>query len=121
MAFSDPITVTINAVAKVMPRVLNDGKHSVYMLADQTFTLDISHRSVVRDKKRRVIATTALTQKKIVPDPLTSVNDYETLTTSVQTNRPEAGFTATEVDQQWAGHKAWQDTTVMSKLFGGES
>lgn len=121
MALADPQSISINAVAKSMPRILNEGTHSVYQMSDQTFTLDIRHRSVRRDKKLRVVSTAAFTQRKVVADPLTAVNDYEFLTESLQIDRPEAGFTSTEVTDQWAGFKAWADTTLVGKLYGRES
>lgn len=121
MAFADPQSITVNAVAKSMPRILNEGTHSLYQMSDQTFSLDIRHRTVRRDKKLRVISLVAFTQRKVVADPLTAINDYEILTESVQIDRPEAGFTSTEVDQQWTGFKTWFDTTALGKIYGRES
>lgn len=118
---SDPITITVATIAKVMPRVSSEGLKSTYRMPDLTFGLDVSHRTVTRDKKRRVITTAAFTQRKVVPDPLTAVNDFEVLVTSFQLQRPEAGFTTTEVTDQWAGFKTWLDTTIVTKLVGGES
>jgi hypothetical protein len=104
-----------------MGRIINDGQHSVYQKSDLTWKLDVKHRTVVREKKRRVVSLITLTQRKVVADPLTAVNDYEFLFESFQIDRPEAGFTSTEVDQQWAGLKAWADTTMIGKLYGQES
>lgn len=121
MALADPQTITVNSVAKVMPRILSEGTHSTYQLSDLTFTLDVLHRTVRRDGKQRVVSTVKFIHRKVVADPLTSVNDYEFLNESVQIDRPEAGFTATEVDQNWAGFKTWFDSTMMGKIFGRES
>jgi hypothetical protein len=90
-------------------------------MSDMTFTLDIRHRAVKRDKKSRTVSTVLFTQRKIVPDPLTAVNDYETLSESVQIDRPDAGYSSAEVDAQWAGFKTWFDSTMMGKIFGRES
>lgn len=121
MALADPQSITVNAVAKSMPRILNEGTHSLYQMSDQTFSLDVRHRTVRRDKKSRTVSLVAFTQKKVVADPLTAVNDYEFLSWSVQLDRPDAGFTSTECDQQWAGFKTWFDTTMVGKIFGRES
>lgn len=121
MALADPQVITVNAVAKSMPKQINDGTHSFYQLGDMTFSLDIKHRSVVRDKKRRVISTSVFSQRKIVADPLTAANDYDFQSTSIQFDRPEVGFTSTELDQQWAGHKAWLDSTMVTKLYERQS
>lgn len=118
---SDPQSVTVNAVAQSMPRILSDGQRSVFQKSDLTWKLEVKHRTVVCDKKRRIVSLVTLTQRKVVADPLTAVNDYEFLTESFQIDRPEAGYTSTEVDQQWAGLKAWADTTMTGKLYGQES
>jgi hypothetical protein len=124
MAFADPQSVTIAGNAKSLPRILSEGSHSVYQMSDLTFSLDIKHRTVVRDKKRRVVSLAVLTQRKVVPDPLTSVNDYETLSTSGQIDRPEAGYTETETIDQWTGFHGWLSAGTnanLKKLYGRES
>jgi hypothetical protein len=112
----DPQVITVATIAKSMPRI-SDG---IYQLADLTFGLDITHRSVTRDKKKRVVHTVKFSQRKIVADPLTAANDYETLTESVQIDRPEVGFSSTEVSDMWTGFKTWFDTTMMGKIYGRE-
>jgi hypothetical protein len=62
-----------------------------------------------------------LDQRAIVPDPLTAVNDFETLTDYHVIDRPEVGFTVAQVQQQVAGLNAWLDATMVSKLYGKES
>jgi hypothetical protein len=121
MSLSDPQTITVNAVAKAMPRILNEGSHSLYQMSDQTFSLDIRHLASRKDKKSRVKSFAAFTQRAVVPDPLTAVNDFETVSISVLVDRPEAGFTATQIDQMVAGFKTWLDTTMVTKLYGRES
>lgn len=116
--FSDPQTVTVNAVAKVMPRVLSDGKKSIYRLADETYTLTISHQTVSGDRVRSMVR---IDQRAIVPDPLTAVNDYETLSFYVVVDRPLAGFSSTQTDQLIAGLKTWLDSTAVGKIYGQES
>jgi len=117
----DPQVVTVNTVAQSMPRLAMPGDTgSTFQKADLTWTLNIRHRTVIRDKKRRVVSLALLTQRKVVADPLTAVNDYETLGTSLQIDRPEIGFTSTEVDQQWTGFKTWADSTMIGKLYGRE-
>lgn len=118
---SDPQTITVNAVAKVMPKILSDGSHSVYQLADQSFTLDVRHTSTKKDKKSRVKSLITFTQKSVVADPLTSVNDFESLVFSVQVDRPEAGFTSAQTQQLVAGFQTWFNATMVDKIFGRES
>jgi len=116
--FSDPQSVTINAVAKSMPRVENDGKKSVYSMADGTFKLTISHQPTGNQRIRSMIR---LDQKAVVPDPLTAVNDYEILSYYVVVDRPEVGFTSAQVGYIVAGLNAWLDSTAVGKIFGLES
>ncbi len=115
--FSDPQTVTVNAVAKVMPRVTSDGLSSIYQLADQSFKLTISHTP----NKGRIRSMVRIDQRAIVPDPLTAVNDYETLAFYCVVDRPEVGFTAAQQDQLITGLKAWLNTAASDKIFGQES
>lgn len=121
MALTDPQSITVNAVAKSMPRLSNDGMHTIYQMDDQTFTLDIQHFSTAANKKSRVRSLVKFIQRAIVADPLTAVNDYDFVTVSLQIERPEFGFTATQIDQMVAGFKTWLDTTMVGKLYGRQS
>lgn len=118
---TDPQSITVNSVAKSMPRILNDGNHSTYQMSDQTFSLDVRHTSFKKDKKSRIRSLVNFTQRAVVADPLTAVNDYETVSVSVQVDRPEAGFTSTQIDQMVVGFKTWLDSTMVGKLYGRES
>lgn len=119
--FSDPQSITVNAVAKSMPRIQQDGQSSLYQMSDQTFSLALRHTAIKKSGKNRIKSLASFTQRAVVPDPLTSVNDFETVTISLQIDRPEAGFTATQIDQMVAGFKTWLDTTNVGKLYGRES
>jgi hypothetical protein len=115
--FADPQSVTVNSVAQSMPRVENDGRKSIYQKSDGTYTLTISHTP----SKDRVRSMARVDQRAIVPDPLTSVNDFETLSFYVVLDRPLAGFSMTQVEQLIAGVKTWLDNTAIDRLFGQES
>jgi hypothetical protein len=121
LALADPQSITVSGNAKSMPRIINTGTSSTYQMSDQTFTLQISHTSFKRAGKQRVRSLVVFTQRAIVADPLTSVNDYETVAFSVQIDRPEAGFTSAQIDAMRAGFNTWLDTTTVGKLFGRES
>jgi hypothetical protein len=60
-------------------------------------------------------------QLAVVADPLTAVNDYETLSFYVVIDRPKYGFSSTQVDQLVSGLKTWLDSTSVGKLYGRES
>lgn len=115
--FADPQVVTVNAVAQSMPRVSTGGTKSTYQKNDLTYTLNLSHTQV----KDRIRSMARVDQRAIVPDPLTSVNDYETLSVYLVIDRPLAGFSSTQVDQLITGFKTWLDSTAVGKLYGSES
>ncbi len=120
MALADPQVVTINSVAQSMPRIqtLENGSKSVYQKSDGTWKLTVSHKTTGTS---RVNSMARIDQVAIVPDPLTSVNDFETLSFWVVFDRPLAGFTQTQCEQIAAGLKTWLDNTMIGKLFGRES
>jgi len=118
---TDPQTITVNAVAKTMPKVQADGQHALYSLADQTFKLDIRHTSRKVDKKDRVRSLVTFTQAAVVADPITAVNDLETVAVSFQLDRPVAGFTSTQIQQMVTGFNSWLTSTMVDKLYGRES
>lgn len=115
--FADPQVVTVNAVAKSMARILTTGTSSQYQMADETFKLSVSHTK----SKDRIRSMTRIDQRAVVPDPLTAVNDWETLSFYFVIDRPQAGFTQAQTEQLIAGLKTWLDTTAIGKLFGQES
>jgi hypothetical protein len=115
--FADPLTVTINSVAKTLARVSTNGQSSIYQTSDGLFKLTISHQ-VSKDRVRSVVR---IDQKKIATDPLTSEQDWATLTDYHVKDRPIVGFTTAEVQQLNAGLTSFVDNAVITKLVGGES
>lgn len=116
--FADPITITISGSGKVMARVSSTGTSSKYESADGNHQLTISHQ-ISKDKIRTL---SRLDVRKIVADPLTAVNDFETLTTFTVSERPLVGFTQAEVEAQHAGMSTWHVLNATQvKLYGKES
>jgi hypothetical protein len=115
--FSDPQSVTVNSVAQSMPRVSVKDLSAIYQKSDGTWKLTLSHTP----SKDRIRSMARIDQRKVVTDPLTSVNDYDTLSFYVVIDRPLYGFSSTEVEQIIAGLKTWLDNTAIDKLYGTES
>lgn len=115
--FADPQSVTVNAVAQSMPRVSSTGTSSKYQKSDGSFAVTISH-TVSKD---RVRSMARIDQRAIVADPLTAVNDYETLSFYFVVDRPLYGYSQTQVEQLVTGFKTWLDNTAVGKLYGQES
>lgn len=118
MAFSDPISITVSGNAKSMARISSSGTSSVYQTGDGLFRLEITH---VPTKGGRIRSTMRFTRKAIVADPITAVNDEETLTFYAVIDRPSFGFVDTDVNALKTGFNAWLTDTVGTKLFGMES
>lgn len=117
--FADPQSITVNSVAKSMPRVMTKDLSAQYQTDDQLFKLLISHQMTT---KNRVRSLARFDQRKIVTNPLDSTKqDWDFCSVSIVIDRPEFGWSAAEVDYLVAGFKAWLDTTADAKLFGLQS
>jgi len=115
---TDPQVLTVNAVAKSMPRILIDGKgKTTYSMADETFKLNVSHQT----SNKRVRSMARADQRAIVADPLTAVNDYENLGIYIVIDRPEVGFSTAQIQQLAAALFVWADATMIAKLVGKEA
>jgi hypothetical protein len=116
---ADPQVITVNAVAKSMPRILLDGTHAFYQMADQSFSLDIRHTNRrEKNKSPRVKSLVIFTQRKVVADPLTAVNDFDSGILSIQIDRPDFGFSSVEFQQMATGLFTWCGSTMVDNLFG---
>lgn len=115
--FTDPQVITVNAVPFSMPRIASVGQKSTYQSNDIVLALNISHVLA----KDRVRSMARVDWKLIVPDPLSQINDYETMSYYSVLDRPLAGFSSAQASQLITGYKTWMDATVIGKLYGQES
>jgi hypothetical protein len=115
---TDPQVITVATVAKSMPKTSTSGTSSVYEMPDLEYTLTISHQIT---NKRRIRSLLRFDHRKVVTNPVDSSTDYDNSSIQIILDHPEFGFTSTDVANDWAGLKAWLDSTVMAKLFGRES
>lgn len=121
MAFSDPKTVTINAVPHVLARVGTPGPFSsLYKEDSDAVKMTVSHRYGKR--KQSLIR---LDLQKTAADPLaTANNSIYGMSVSITVDRPLVGFTIAEQKQLVDGliglltATSGADTT---KFLGGES
>lgn len=102
--FQDPQSITINAVAQSLSRIKTDGLSSTYSTSDGLYVLVLSHEIT---KANRVRSLIKLTQKKVVTNPLDNTNDYDTTTIQITIDRPEFGWSATELGYLLSGLPAW--------------
>lgn len=119
---TEPISVTVNATPHSLPRV-QAGSHltgtpSVYQNSDETVILHVQNQKTA---KKRAIHTFRLDQRKIVTNPVDSTTDWDAVSVLLKIDRPEYGWTATEIDYLVAALKAQLTTALVTKLYGYES
>jgi hypothetical protein len=115
---ADPQSVTVNSVAQSLAKTSTTGQSSVYEKSDGTYKLTVSHQVTKGDRIRSLIR---FDHKAVVTNPLDASNDYDTQSVQIVLERPNFGFTSTDLANDWAGIKAWLDTTMVGKIFGRES
>lgn len=115
--FTDPQSVTINAVPHSMPRISSDGTKALYSEADETLKMTISHQQA-KDRTRHMVR---LDQRVVAADPLTSVNEYKSCGVYLVIDEPEFGFSDAEIDYIVQGFKTWLSTANVLKVCGSES
>lgn len=120
MAYVDPQTITVNAVAQTLARTSSGVGTGTFRTNDGNFELQVAHRT-----GRRGQHTIALKQRKIAADPLASANNVEyTMTARVTFDVPLVGYTVAEQKLLWDGFATWLAASSGSKvtqLLGGEN
>lgn len=119
MALTDPQSITVATVAKSMPRVSVKESSSTYSKDDETYKLTISHDR--NTKTKRIRSSMRIDRREIVADPLTAVNDYENLAIYLVIDRPEVGFSATQVDDVVQAFKTWLSNANVTAVYGLQS
>lgn len=117
MAFTDPQSVTVNSVAKSMPRIEVGAMNSVYRTADGVWQLRISHQTT-KTRNRRMVR---LDNTVIAADPLTAVNSSQVAGVYLVVDEPKFGFDDTTLDYQVDALVAWLTAGNIAKLLGSES
>lgn len=121
MAFADPQSVTINAVAQNLPRVSTEKNSGVFQKDDSTVKLTVSH-SYGKGRARRMLR---LDHSKIVADVLLSgVNVRQNGSVWLATDFPEVGYTVAEAKQIVDALVAYLSASSgarATQLLGGEN
>lgn len=120
MAYADPQTVTINAVANSLKRVSSDRNAGTFQVADGTVKLTVSHQYGKR--ARRALR---LDHSKMSPDPFVPANSNKVnASATLVLDQPLVGYTITELKQILDGFIAYLSATSgasMTQLLGGEN
>lgn len=120
MALTDPQTITINAVPFTLPRVTTGDGTATYR--DATGLVELVLASTYGKRIRHVFR---LNHSKITADPFLPAQNVKVSTSQYMVfDVPIAGYTNTEIIQQFAGLNALvtaSGSAVVTKLLGGES
>nr|UJQ85105.1 MAG: hypothetical protein 2 [Leviviridae sp.] len=121
MAFADPQSVTVNAVAKSMPRIGSSEPARVgsFKTADGEFSLDVRQNTTAARFRREL----RLTQKKVAADPISSVNKEVSTSIMIVVDEPRWGFTDTELLYLLSALTTYATASTNAKLvqlLGGE-
>lgn len=118
--FSDPQSVTIDAVAQSLPRV-SVGEHSAtYTKDDETLQLTISHQPTRNGRVRRMVR---LDTNKIAADPFIAGQNREVAESAyLVVDEPQDGaFSNAELLSSVKGLLGWLTDANVTKVLAGES
>lgn len=120
MAFSDPQSITVNAVAQSLPRVSTGDNTSSYRKEDGLYRMTVRHSYGKRNR-----TNIRIDNVKLAADPFTpSINKEINASIGFTIDRPAAGFTNTELKYVADALVAYLTTgsgANVTKLLGGES
>jgi hypothetical protein len=116
--YSDPQSVTVNAVAQSLPRqgTTQPDRIGTFASADGSFQFDVRQNKTSNRFRREV----RLTQKKVAADPISAVNKEVSTSVMIVVDEPRWGFSDTEVGYLTAAIIAWFTNANRDKLLGGE-
>lgn len=120
MAFADPQSVTINAVAISLPRVGQGVSSGIFQSNDAAVRLTISHQSGKRNRH-----TIRIDHQKVAADPFVgSTNARYSMSAYVVMDVPPVGYTVAEAKQIGDALAAYLTASTganITKLLGNES
>lgn len=116
--FSEPQTVTVNAVAKTLPRISFGDRRGTFSSFADGLKLLVSHNS-----GKREASTVRFDIEKTAADPLLDgVSKPYSMSAYLTINTPKVGFSSTEISQNVQALIDWLDTPAnLAKVINGES
>jgi hypothetical protein len=118
--FTDPQSITINAVANTLPRTGVGASSASYSKDDGNVKLSVSHSYGKRTRR-----TARIDFRKTAADPLfPAQNTPYSMSTYIVADVPATGFTVVEQKQIIDALSAWLTASSganVTKLLGGES
>lgn len=120
MAFSDPISITIDGTAYTLPRTSTQGNKGRYSTSDGLIAVTADHQ--YGSRYRHVIR---IDHSKITSDPFIPAQNAKTgMNAYLITDYAPQGYTNTEVQKVTQGFLTWLTSSSYAnyvKLLGGES
>jgi hypothetical protein len=120
MAFADPQSVTINAVANSLARTSSGVNTGSFSKDDGSVQLIVRHAYGKRTQRQIQLRHT-----KIAADPLQpSTNKQYSMSVSLNVNTPTAGYTNTEIKQicdALTSYLTASSGAKVTQLLGGEN
>lgn len=116
--FADPQSLTVNAVAKSLPRVPSANGDGLFENTSEGLKLRIS-----QSNGKRIRRTVRLDRNDIVTDPfLDGTNRPVSMSAYLVVDVPLLGFTTTEISYDVQALVDWLDTPAnLAKVLGGEA
>lgn len=118
--FTDPQSITVNAVANTLPRTGVGASSASYSKDDGNLKLTVSH-----SYGKRIRRTARIDSRKTAPDPLfPAQNNPYSMACYIVADVPTTGFTVAEQKQIIDALSAWLTASSganVTKLLGGES
>lgn len=117
MAFADPQSITVNAVAQSLPRIQSVSGTGAYQKDDGSYALTIAHTSGKRNRRQ-----VRLDFSKVAADPYaTAVNNKYTGSVYLVIDHPPAGgWTNAEIKDIVLGLTGWLTSANILKVMGSE-
>ena len=119
MAFADPQSVTINAVANVLPRTSSGVNSGSFTKDDGNVRLSVSHAYGKRNRR-----TIRIDNSKIAPDALTGLNVKSSMSAFIVVDAPITGYSIAEQKQIVDALTAYLTASSgarVTQLLGGEN
>jgi hypothetical protein len=119
MAFADPQSVTINAIAQTLPRISSGVNTGAFQKDDTTVKLSVNHQYGSRIRRQ-----IRLDHKKIAADVFTSDNVAYSMSAYLVVDVPTVGYTVAEAKQIVDALTAYLTASSGAKvtqLLGGEN
>lgn len=120
MAFADPQSVTINAIANSLPRTSSGDNTGAFTKDDGNVKLTVSHAY-----GRRTRRTIRVDHRKVAADPLNAAQNLNyTMSMYIVVDVPPVGYSPAEAKQVWDGfiaNLAASSAANTVKFLGGES